>query len=75
VIAVLKDLGKQTGPNKVWVDGHSVRVWILTDPLKWVDAVPAALVDEALKARQDFMHATWMPDLLLGHWQRKPDGG
>lgn len=69
VAAVLRDLGAQTYPKKVLIDSRSTRVWMLRNPGRWSQATPAALRQEADRARKHFIAAHWLLEAITEGWR------
>jgi len=70
IAAVLREVGLQTGTQKVRIDTDITRVWILRNAVKWSAATAAALVAEAQKARQDIAQNGYKPDVIIDLWQQ-----
>ena len=68
VAAVMRELGAQTYHKKVKLDGKSSRAWILRNAGRWSQATPAALAQEATKARQHFIAYHWNLDAIVETW-------
>ena len=68
VAAILRDLGAQTYPSKVSVGGGSMRVWMLRNPARWSASTTAAIREEAMRARQDFIDGGWDLDTITQAW-------
>ena len=72
IAAVLREVGTQTGTQKVLMDGRSTRVWILRNAVCWSAATAAALKAEAQKARQDILAGSYLADAVIDLWQESP---
>jgi len=71
VVAALKDIGKQTLPNKIKVNGSTTRVWVFEDATNWCDAASAELVAAATKAGADFKKCQYDPEKLIDKWTKQ----
>ena len=68
VAMAMRETGAQTHGSKIWL-GASTRVWILRHAAEWASATPAALKEEAEKARQDIIAEHYLPDSLIELWR------
>jgi Family of unknown function (DUF5906) len=72
VAAVLRELGAQTYPRKVSMEGSAVRIWMLRNPARWSLATPTALRHEAARARQHFNASHWNLNVMNADWSPTP---
>jgi hypothetical protein len=71
IAAVFRELGGQTYPRKVLLEGKSTRVWMLRNPAHWSLATPARLRREVMRSRNQFADAGWGLDGILRKWKAR----
>jgi hypothetical protein len=69
VAAVLRELGAQTYPRKVLIDGRSTRIWMLRNPEQWSRSTTAALREVVMRAQKDFIEGLWDLDRITQAWK------
>jgi len=73
ITAALRDIGCQTFPKKIRIDGVTQRAWILRRPGRWAIASSSLMREQAENAHQNFKQHGSRADDIMESWRKPRD--